>query len=319
MIAQHPVVGVGPDSFARGVGAARAEDYIRLRGPDHYVSGAHNVPLNVAATLGLPALVAWIAMVGAALVALVRRVVRDARTSAPDSTPAADAVSGRWLVGGVAGALTAYLVQAMVSIDALGLLALGAALLGLALGLTRDSAPESRGEPGARTPWVWVAVCACLALALHLPGVVGTTAGLARGSSSASSADAAVPCALRERLMVPRTREAVERVAAEARQAAALDPACPRVVGIAALLTLQQGDAAGALALAQQAIATDPLNARWWAAQGAAQSALGDTAGATTSFTQARRLVRLAPLRQQEDLRRSVRALWKGTTASTSR
>ena len=177
-IDQHPLVGVGPDSFARGVGTAREAEYIQLRGPGHFVSAAHNVPLNLGATLGLPAMIAWLTMVVSCLAVVTGRVtapLRRSRATAPDTQgpgPHGGGVpSEKWWAFAIAGSLVAYLVQAMVSIDALGLLALGSVLMGLSLGMGRAADAPA---PDTRTRWGWVAACAVVALGLQIPGVVGT-------------------------------------------------------------------------------------------------------------------------------------------------
>jgi O-antigen ligase len=67
MIREHPLVGVGPDMVAVVYDDYRDPDAVEAVNPH-----LHNVPLQIAAERGLPALAAWIAFVAIVLADLVR-------------------------------------------------------------------------------------------------------------------------------------------------------------------------------------------------------------------------------------------------------
>ncbi len=91
---KHPIAGVGFEgyriAFAEGVDADYEQRYARLTTPDR----AHNGPLDVAATTGLPGLMLYLAAAGF----LIRQALRAIRRREP------------WLVG-IAAGVAGYLAQ----------------------------------------------------------------------------------------------------------------------------------------------------------------------------------------------------------------
>ena len=80
MIAAHPLTGVGPNMVEE-----RRLDYLSPSDPDHVNPHLHNVPMQIAAERGLPALGIWIWFILTLIVDFVRRL----RTSPQRLFPAA--------------------------------------------------------------------------------------------------------------------------------------------------------------------------------------------------------------------------------------
>jgi O-antigen ligase len=95
MVRDHPLFGVGPEMVEREYARYRPDDYVNPTNPH-----LHNVPVQIAAERGLPALAAWIWFVAVAIRDLVRRL-RGGR--APALTAAA--------LAGVVAMLTAGLFE----------------------------------------------------------------------------------------------------------------------------------------------------------------------------------------------------------------
>jgi O-antigen ligase len=69
MVAAHPLAGVGPTRVA-----ARYREFLDVSEPDRVNPHLHNVPMQIAAERGLPALVAWMWMVGILMIDMIRRL-----------------------------------------------------------------------------------------------------------------------------------------------------------------------------------------------------------------------------------------------------
>ena len=75
MIKAHPLAGVGPTRVG-----ARYREFLDPSEPDHVNPHLHNVPMQIAAERGLPALLAWAATVGVLVLDTARRLkVADTR------------------------------------------------------------------------------------------------------------------------------------------------------------------------------------------------------------------------------------------------
>ena len=68
MIQAHPIVGVGPNMVQALYGEYRVPDAVETTNPH-----LHNVPMQIAAERGLPALAIWLWFIGGLVVALARR------------------------------------------------------------------------------------------------------------------------------------------------------------------------------------------------------------------------------------------------------
>lgn len=133
MIADHPLVGVGPDAFG-----LHFYDYVHPRAAQAAplnADEAHDVFVDRAATAGLPALAAYLAFLGLTGVAAWR-----ARRTVPDEH--------RWLLAGFGGAAAAYLLQGLVSIDVVPLAMTGWLALGALVALTDPWVVAAREAAG---------------------------------------------------------------------------------------------------------------------------------------------------------------------------
>lgn len=135
MIEANPLLGVGPGGFGRAFAHHRPS-----RGGLSLISAdeAHDIFLDRAATAGFPALAAqlW-------LLALVGVGTWRARRVLPEHL--------RWLLGAFGGMLVAYLLQGLVSIDAIALVLLSWLAIGSLLVLG-DPAVVAAREPAAAEP-----------------------------------------------------------------------------------------------------------------------------------------------------------------------
>jgi len=69
MVRANPLVGVGPTLVA-----PRFREFLHPGEPDHVNPHLHNVPMQIAAERGLPALAAWLVMIGILCVDMARRL-----------------------------------------------------------------------------------------------------------------------------------------------------------------------------------------------------------------------------------------------------
>lgn len=140
ILQSHPAFGVGPDGLQRYANEYSPDFYVNLVGTRTTLSAAHNVPLQYGATLGWPGLLLWIALMVGTGIALIMRASRSAQALALPVLAAA-------------GAFVGYVVQAQVSIDMGGLIAIGWLLTGMAIatGCGRDgraASPEPITDDG---------------------------------------------------------------------------------------------------------------------------------------------------------------------------
>lgn len=76
VIAAHPVLGVGPEGYRIAFAGGVDDSYERAYGRDVMPDRAHSGPLDVAATLGVPAAVAYVGLLGLVGLAAVRTLRR---------------------------------------------------------------------------------------------------------------------------------------------------------------------------------------------------------------------------------------------------
>jgi O-antigen ligase len=69
MVAAYPLTGVGPTMVQR-----RYREFLASNEDQHVNPHLHNVPMQIAAERGLPALAIWLWFIGALIVGLVRRL-----------------------------------------------------------------------------------------------------------------------------------------------------------------------------------------------------------------------------------------------------
>ncbi|MDP3543050.1 MAG: O-antigen ligase family protein [Elusimicrobiota bacterium] len=138
-IPRHPWLGAGPDSVQALLRRDRTEAFIRALGPTKSQVSAHNDFLQVAATLGLAGLAAYLWLLFGAW-RCVSAALRESRH------PSA--------VAAIAGALAGLFVQAKFNPVPLGALVLAA----MFLGLTARAAPA----PGRAVPFKTAALSVCV-------------------------------------------------------------------------------------------------------------------------------------------------------------
>jgi len=308
----HPVFGTGPDGFARYVAEYRPESYVELLGPVLRVSAAHNIPLQIGATMGWVALVLWlIAMLGTA----VLLIVRVARAPVWQNT----------LTASVGGALAAYLIQGIVSIDMLPVLATGWAVAGLAFAAARESLPvvvsEAKPAPGSgKGPQsrkakaaafrpdepsapAWVPITGGV-LGLLVAIAVGAQIAAVSGFSNIRSQEEALsvmtsaltPCPPRSDVSQNVLQQVPAEVAVPALQEAqALDPRCSGMTTLVADVAIQQGDLPRADEATAFLIETDPLFYEAWVLRGLYEVKAGNVTAAQADLAEAQRVNSLYP------------------------
>jgi len=301
----HPLFGSGPDGFARVVGEFRPEEYLAFRPPEHHVSAAHDVPLQFGATIGVPGLVLWFALMVGAAVAVAIALRRGVNT---------------WVMCGVSGALAAYIAQALISVDMIALLTCGWVLVGVA---AAASAPESQTGRLRTRGWATSGVCAAVGVAIMLPPTLNAQAA----SSITTVAEAQsvllspwTPCTQRAAVAAAYAAQPGLAVG-PLREAWEADRRCPGVGEALADAALRTGDPATADLAAGYIVAIDPLNTPAWIDLGLARAQLGDLSGAIAARAEARRTKNLTQLgryrEQMRELTKAIRALRKADRQTT--
>lgn len=131
-VAERPVLGYGPDRFVVAFHMLRPAEHVRLF-PTNLVDNAHSIPLQIAATAGVVAALAW-------LVSIVWPLVRVAPSTFSDATG-----RGRALAGGLWVAVAGYALFSLVGISVTGAEAVAWVLLGVLAGASaRVASPSPR-------------------------------------------------------------------------------------------------------------------------------------------------------------------------------
>ena len=295
-----PLTGVGPDAFAEAVAQFRPMDYLTVRDPSHHVSAAHSVPLQLGATLGVPALIFWALGMGAVAFALLRALRARVVTAG--------------VVAAAAGAWAAYLAQSLISVDQLALLAIGWTLAGLVMAAV---APLSNEIPSGVPPWRFAIACVGAAAAIIVVLPEGLAISKALHASTSAQTSAAItsswtPCSLRSSLAQTAFAAPVRVFAA----AYDLDPRCPGVGDAFVSALLNHRLPAQAKSRAEQVISYDPLDLTAWIQLGIADARLGDVAGAKAAQAQALAIARYGSrLAYEPQLRLLSREIRKAESA----
>ena len=299
----QPIVGTGPDSFGRYVSEYRPESYVELLGPVLRVSAAHNVALQFGATLGWLGLLLWVAVFVGTVVLLGIRIIRHRNLSLG-------------VTAGLAGALTAYLVQGMVSIDMLPLLATGWTVAGLALALAngghavRQEAPPTpmgkrmvsaakQRDSASTVTWT-----AGVLLGLGATAIVAMQIAAANAVQSVATAEEAfaavtnpmTPCPLRVQLSQQILSQVQGPDAYDAvNQAIEVDRRCAPMTTFGAEIALAQSNLALAGELSESAVGTDPLSDLAWVQRGLYELQSGEIEAAKAALAEAERVAALYP------------------------
>lgn len=294
-----PAFGTGPDGLGRYVAEFRPESYVALLGPNMRVEAAHSVPLQFGATLGVIGLLLWTAFAVSTTVLIVITAWRWSKRGGHKP----------WLLVTVAAAWTAYLTQAVVSIDMIVLVALGWTLAGLAVALAAASlrpAAEGPATPAGRAqemPMRPGAVAIVSSVALGVLGLGLAAPGfLAERFPTISSIEDAqrvlaspmTPCPTRLTVANALASQ-VDLAAYETLMASAAgaDPRCPPMTSLYADVARQAGDLPVALPQSLLATQLDPLDYRAWLLRAQVLYESGDTPEALEAYQEAARLVAL--------------------------
>lgn len=161
MVADKPLMGVGPSSFAKGFRLYRSPEAASLVPLDIVADAAHSVPLSLAAEWGMVVALAWLGFVGAVTWIMVGQLQRQSGASRMRYA----AVSAAWL---------GYVAQSLISIETPGLLSVGWVMAGLVVApaVRRDWTvdlpwPPARGRhPKPSHPRLAATACVCVVMAL---------------------------------------------------------------------------------------------------------------------------------------------------------
>lgn len=169
MTTQHPFTGVGLDSFANWYRPTRDLAATLRRGPEVTSNAAHNVFLDMSSNGGFPLLIAYLLIVGLALVS-AQKVIRRSAGFNPIHT----ALFGAWI---------AYQLQSFISINEIGLAVWGWVLSGALVAYeisTRDvgevvvpkggksGLPGKKAKASGNSPATILAIVAGMAVGLGL-------------------------------------------------------------------------------------------------------------------------------------------------------
>lgn len=284
--ADRPIWGTGPDGLARFVGQYRSDSFVQQLGVGDYLSAAHNLPLQYAATVGFGGLAAWLVLVTSALVIVAVSAWKGA-TASP------------WTLAAVGGALLGYVAQAMVSIDALDLKALAWTLLGLSLALTRPhAASDPRSSQRLRAAFL-TAGAGLVGFLLCLPmlfAVWTATSSTTVDEAAQAVTNPVLPCRNRTVAFEQISDVADPRFSADvAARVQGSDLRCPGLPADLARAFLLVGDVEQANELIDASVATDPLLARGWLVLANLRLAQGDREQAAAALERTEALNSLSP------------------------
>ena len=293
VVARHPLTGVGPEGYRIAFGKAVDDSYEQDHGRNPLPDRAHSAPLDVAATTGLPGLLAFACVVALAGVFVLRAV---------GSAPV-------W-VAGVATGVAAYGVQALFLFPVAEIDPVAWLLAGIVVGRTVHRQELVRLRP----PRLVAVVAAVAAVAAGVAGALDVVADrAARRTLAAAAADgrpvdaeAAArlrPDAVRYRLVAARALEAGTAAGSYRRSLAQLDRALDvspldpvagaeraRLLLDHARITADPADLGAARAALQEQAGRDPRNALTQLRLGVVLDLSGDVAGAERAWLVAERL-----------------------------
>ena len=276
MAGSHPILGVGPDGYGRFYGEFRSEQAAEMFTLG--ASAAHDVPLQWAATLGIPAAILYVALMVTVAVLVVRRLWVQGHSASPLALP----LLAVW---------AAYQVQSLVSIDAIPIAMLGWLSTGLLLAVTSPERAESGTSAGG---WAAAGALAVVGLLAWLPALLASNASqsVVQGTTEQDVYQAislvegtTLPCepSVRVGQWMIQAAPAEQTVNAVFAGAEA-DNRCYGLVSASVDFSLQLDRAEKALAFAEQGVTIDPLNYSQWILLAKAQHAMGDDQAAIGSL-----------------------------------
>ena len=148
----HPITGIGPDTFALVYPQYQSAAWVAGLGPNYLVNGAHDIFMNVLADQGFIGLVLFLALLAALALRSVgawRRLRSLERGENVDPAAAERARAQRVSLAVVSASITAYVVQAAFNVQQVGLSFTFWLLVGLLAVLA-----QAAGVPGTLRPGV---------------------------------------------------------------------------------------------------------------------------------------------------------------------
>ena len=302
MATSHPILGVGPDGYGRFYGEFRSEQAAEMFTLG--ASAAHDVPLQWAATVGIPAALLYVALMISVAVIVLRRIW----VQGPSASPLALPLLAVW---------AAYQVQSLVSIDAIPIAMLGWLSTGLLLAVTAQDRSSSSTSFGT---WVAAGALALVGFVAWLPALLASNSSqsVVQGTTEQDVLQAVdlvqgtvLPCEPSVRvgqwmIEAAPSEQTVNAIFAGAKA----DSRCYGLINAAAEFSIQLERPEQALAFAQQGITIDPLNYSQWILLAKAQHVVGDEQAAIASLERA---LELSPGAQAEisDVARALGIAWK--------
>lgn len=298
VIADHPIVGVGPEGYRTSLADGMTAGYERTYGREVLPDRAHSAPLDMAAAGGVPAAVLYVALIGGVAIVAVRRM-RSAIAMAALGTAA-----------------IAYLAQQVLlfpiaELDPILWLVAGA--LVAASAQAAPSLPAVQARVGA-------AVTGAVTVALFVTGVLGVAADRAAGDLTLAGARRATdlrPDVIRYHLLVSAlagdqgTLAGIDESIAAADDALDISPhdpvarrAAARARTARAMTTGEPHDIAVALAAWRALVDDDPLCYECLLGLGSAAALADDADAAQQAWVRAERLARSGDDRAADALAR---------------
>lgn len=167
MTVDHPIFGVGMDSYGDWYRRSRTLAATLRRGPDTTSNAAHNVFLDISSYGGFPLLIIYVALMALVVISAVKVLKRN-----KDFNP---------VFAGLVGAWAAFQAQSIISINQIGLAIWGWVLSGLIIGYeinTRNVVVVDAVAKKGRVAGKPARTSAGSVLALFIGFVLGVLAGM---------------------------------------------------------------------------------------------------------------------------------------------
>ena len=297
VVADHPLVGVGPEGYRTALAGGVTAEYERTYGRDVLPDRAHSAPLELATAGGVPAALLYVAVTSGVVIVAVRRLRSGVAMTA------------------LATAAIAYLAQQLLLFPIAEL----DPMLWVFAGVLVASPAPVAAVPAARAR-VGAALAGVLALGLLVTGVLGVAADRAAGELTLPGARRAVelrPDVVRYHLLVAAlaadegTLAGIEEAIAATDDALDISPhdpvarlAAARALTDRAIATGTPADVARADTAWQALVDDDPRCFECQLGLGSAAALAGDAARAERAWRAADRLSRPGDTRAADSLAR---------------
>jgi hypothetical protein len=167
MGSEHPLTGVGFDTYGDWYRRLRDTQALILPGPNTTTNAAHNVPFDVFAFGGWPLFISYIGILILSVIAIIKVTARNRKYDATFVT-----LTTAW---------TCYQVQSLISINQLGLGVWGWSLTGLLIGYelnTRDKPNDGPIKPSGKVSKKKEQIPASVLLIAVAAAAIGSAASL---------------------------------------------------------------------------------------------------------------------------------------------